>query len=74
MVDFLDVYHNEMVNHVISYSLELIVPACLSSSGDFKDLLDFYEIWDEFHLTRGHCMSESFNLSVYFFHLLCVPL
>lgn len=65
MVDFLDVYHSEMVNDLISYSLELIVPVCLSSSGDFKTLLDFYEIWDECRLTRGHCTSEGFNLSVY---------
>jgi hypothetical protein len=51
MIDFVGVYRNRMVNDVISYSLELIVPVCLSSSGDFKSLLDFYEIWCECHAT-----------------------
>jgi len=74
MVDFLDIYHNEMVSDVISFSLQLIAPVWLYSSGDFKKLLGFYEIWNECHLTRGHCTSEGFNLSVYFFHLLFVPL
>jgi len=73
MIDFLGVYHSKMVNDVISYPLESIVPVCHSSSRDFKDLLDFYEIWDECRLTRGRCTSEGFNLSVYLFRFLCVP-
>jgi hypothetical protein len=51
MIDFLGAYHSKMVTDVISYYLELIIPVCLSSSGDFKKLLDFYENWCECHVT-----------------------